>query len=184
MAETQVNEAATELSQSLRETYQTVAESAVAAQERNVKFAQSIFENSIDELRNQAETARGVLQALSQQSNKQTGAQTPGDMSQTFREAYQTMLQGAVAAQERGAKFAQSFVENGIEEMRNQAGTTQAVIQTLAQQSERQRQAIQRLARESAEAYVNFVFAPFSFYQKGFETARQATEPTSKRRGA
>ena len=180
MAETQVSEAATELTQSLRETYQTVAEKAVAAQERNVKFAQSIFENSIEELRNQAETARGVLQALSQQSNKQVGPQTPSEVSQTLRETYQTVLQGSVAAQERNVKFAQSIVENGIEELRNQAGTTQAIIQTLAQQAERQRQAIQRLARESVEAYINVMFAPFAFYQKGFEAARETVEQTEQ----
>jgi hypothetical protein len=184
MAETQVNEAATELTQSLRETYQTVAEKAVAAQERNVKFAQSIVETSIEELRNQAETARGVLQALSQQSNKQIGPQTPSEVSQTLREAYQTVLQGSVAAQERSVKFAQSIVENGTEELRNQAATTQAIIQTLAQQSERQRQAIQRLARESVEAYINFMFAPFSFYQKGFEAVKETVEQASQQHDA
>jgi hypothetical protein len=101
-------------------------------------------------------------------------------LTESLRETYQTVAENAVAAQERSVKFAQGVFESGIEELRSQAGTTQTVIQTVAEQSERQRQAFQRLARESVEAYINFMFAPFSFYRKGFEAGRETMRQFSE----
>jgi polyhydroxyalkanoate synthesis regulator phasin len=166
MADNQYTEAAAELAQTFRETYQTVVERAVAAQERNVKVAQTLIESGIEELKSQSETARSVFQSFTPQADRQP----------SVRDTYQSVVSSAAATQERNVKLAQNLVESGIEELKSQTDSAQSIIQTLAQQAEKQRQAVQTIAHESMDAYVNFLFAPFSFYQKGLEAARQATQ--------
>jgi polyhydroxyalkanoate synthesis regulator phasin len=166
MAESQYTEAAAELAQSFRETYQTVVERTVASQERNAKLAQTVIESGIEELKSQSETARSVFHALTPRA----------DRPASLRDTYQTAVAGAAAAQERNVKLVQTLVESGIEELKSQNETAQTIFQTLAQQSEKQRQAVQTIARETMDAYVNFMFTPFSFYQRSYETARQATQ--------
>jgi hypothetical protein len=83
--DSKINEAATELAHTLRETYETVAQTAVAAQDRNVKFAQTIVEKGIEEFKGQAETTRVVLQKVAEQSEKQ-------------REVFQTLAHESVDA--------------------------------------------------------------------------------------
>ena len=171
MTDSKINEAAEELVQTLRETYQTIVENTASSQERGVKLAQTLVENGIEELKSQAEATRSVIQTLTQPTEKPRG----------FRETYQTLVDSAVSSQERNVKFAQSVVENGIEEIKSQTESAQALIQALAQQSEKQRQALQTLARESVESYVNFLFAPLSFWQKGLDAAQEAAQEAARR---
>ncbi|HEV7125998.1 MAG TPA: hypothetical protein VGN32_00995 [Ktedonobacterales bacterium] len=171
VTDSKINEAAEELAQTLRETYQTIVESTASTQERGVKLTQTLVENSIEELKSRAEATRSVIQSLTQPAEKPRG----------FRETYQTLVDTAVSTQERNVKFAQTVVENSIEELKSQTEGAQALVQALAQQSEKQRQALQTLARESVESYVNFLFAPLSFWQKGLDAAQEAAQEAAQR---
>ncbi len=71
MAKNKVNEATWNLTTSLRETNEAIADSAVAAQERNVRFAQSTFENGIELLKSHAEGTRNLVQTVVEQSEQQ-----------------------------------------------------------------------------------------------------------------
>ncbi|TMD91906.1 MAG: hypothetical protein E6I79_05590, partial [Chloroflexi bacterium] len=64
MAENKINKAVSNLSDSLRETNQAIAESAVATQERNLRFAQGIFENGIEVLKSNAEDTRNLIHTV------------------------------------------------------------------------------------------------------------------------
>jgi hypothetical protein len=132
LSEQPFTEAAAEFAHTFRETYQTVVERSVAAQERGAKLAQAVIESGIDELRSQSEAAREIMQAISGQ---------PGQPI-SFRETYQTLIEAATTAQERGIKLAQSLVESGIDEMKAQAETARAILQTLARHSEKQANAL------------------------------------------
>ena len=134
-----VNDAAWSLSTSVRESNQAIADSVVSAQERNMKFAQSIFENEVELLKSHA--------------------------------FFQTMANSAVAAQERNVKFAQSLLENGTELLKSHGESTRTLMQTLAEQSQKQQEAFQTLARETWDAYMGFFSSPFSYYQQTLETA-------------
>jgi dsDNA-specific endonuclease/ATPase MutS2 len=171
VTDSKINEAAEELAQTLRETYQTIVESTASTQERGVKLTQTLVENGIEELKSRAEATRSVIQSLTQPAEKPRG----------FRETYQTLVDTAVSTQERNVKFAQTVVENSIEELKSQTEGAQALVQALAQQSEKQRQALQTLARESVESYVNFLFAPLSFWQKGLDAAQEAAQEAAQR---
>src|SRR6266566_1911412 len=85
MAENTVTEAALHLVQSFREANQAVAESIVASQERNVKFAQSIFTSGVEILKSHVEGTQALVQKIEQQTHQQ-------------QEAFQSLLQAAMEA--------------------------------------------------------------------------------------
>jgi len=100
-----VNEAAWNLSQSVRETNQAIADSAVAAQERNMKFAQGIFENGVELLKSHAEDTRAMMEEFVGEPEKDQAL-------------FRTLANSAVAAQERNVKFAQNFLQNGTRSLK------------------------------------------------------------------
>src|SRR6266516_3036286 len=71
MADNKVNEAAGNLTESLRETNQAIVESTVEAQKRNLAFAQNTFENGIELLKSHADSTRNLISELAEQSQKQ-----------------------------------------------------------------------------------------------------------------
>jgi hypothetical protein len=153
-----VNDATWSISKSVRESNQAIADNLVSAQERNMKFAQSIFENEVELLKSHADQTRSFMEEFVGEPEK----------SQAF---FQTLANGAVAAQERNVKFAQSFLENGTEVLKSHGESTRTLMQTLAQQSQKQQEAFQTLARETWDAYIGFFSSPLSYYQQTLETA-------------
>jgi len=152
MAEKKVNEVALNMVNSLRETNQAVAESIVAAQERNMKFAQSIFMNGMEILKSHAESTQTLVQELGQQMQRQ-----------------QVALQGL--AQDLGQDFGQELEQ----QMQKQQDTFQKLAQELGQQTQKQQDTFQKLAQESMDLYTNFLRTPFSYYQQAFDAAQNVT---------
>lgn len=166
-----LNEAAWNLSNAAREANQAIANSAVAAQDRNMKFAQSTFENGVEVLKSHAESTRALMDELVQEPSKD-------------RAIFQSVADNAVAAQERNVRFAQSLVQNGTEVLKSHAEDTRALMQTLGEQTQKQQEAFQVLVRESMDAYLDYFYAPFSYYEQTLETAgsiaRQGVETVQK----
>jgi hypothetical protein len=79
------NKAAEKLARTTKDSYQTILDHVVGLQERNVRFAQGMVDDSIKELRHQAETNRAMTQELIERTEKQ-------------RDAYQTLVQESVDA--------------------------------------------------------------------------------------
>jgi len=153
-----VNDAPWSLSKSVRESNQAITDSVVAAQERNMKFAQSVFENEVELLKSHADHTRSFMEEFIGEPEK----------SQAF---FQTIANSAVAAQERNVKFAQYLLENGTELLKSHSESTLTLMQTLAEQTQIQQEAFQTLARETWDAYMGFFSSPFSYYQQALETA-------------
>lgn len=99
---------------------------------------------------------------------------TAEKMAQTTKNSYMTVIDHSVALQERNVRFAQSVVDNSIKEMRQQAESNRALTQELVERAEKQRGAFQNLAKEGVDAYMDFVYAPFSYYKEGLEVAKKA----------
>ena len=165
MADSKWNETTRELIDSVRESSKAIADSAVAVQERNVEFAQNVLENGIEVLKSHAESTRSLMNELSEQAKKQPN----------WQEGFQSVLDSTVAAQERNTRFAQSVFENGIEVLKSQVGVTRDLVRELDQQARKQQNAFQALAHESLDAYIGFMRAPFSYYQRAFDAAQTAT---------
>ena len=153
-----VNDAPWSLSKSVRESNQAITDSVVAAQERNMKFAQSVFENEVELLKSHADHTRSFMEEFIGEPEK----------SQAF---FQTIANSAVAAQERNVKFAQYLLENGTELLKSHSESTRTLMQTLAEQTQKQQEAFQTLARETWDAYMGFFSSPLSYYQQTLETA-------------
>src|ERR671927_1472356 len=70
----QVNEAAEKFADAVRESYQTVADRTVSAQELNAELTQNFFNSVINNLRAQAESNRELTQQLADQQERQQEA--------------------------------------------------------------------------------------------------------------
>ena len=160
MAKNTVNEATQRLTTSVQEANQAIVNSATAVQERNMQFAQSTLENGIEVLKSYAEDTRHLTQELEQ--------------PQQLQEAFQTVVNTALAAQERNVKYAQSILQNGSDVLKAHAEGTRDLVQTLVEQSRKQQEAFQALVSGSFNAYVDFLTAPFSYYQETLEAATAA----------
>ena len=158
MAKNKANEATGKLTESLRETNQAIVETAVEAQNRNLAFAQNTFENGVELLKSHADSTRNLISEQLEQPEKQTVD-------------FQELANSAIAAQERNVRYVQSFVQNGTEVLKSNVNDARTLMQILAEQSQKQQETFQALARESWDTYVDFLFTPFSYYRQAVETA-------------
>jgi hypothetical protein len=165
MADTKANDAARNLIKSIQDTNKAITDTAISTQERTLAYAQSVLENSIEVLRSHAESSRTLIQELVDEARKQPAGP----------ESFQSLVDSAIAAQERNTRLAQSILENGIETLKSQVGVTQSLMQELGKQFQRQQDAFQSLVQESMDAYRDFVFAPLTFWQRALGVAEAAT---------
>jgi hypothetical protein len=96
------NEAAEKLAKTTRDSYQTVVDHTVGLQERNVRFAQGIVDDSIKELRYQAESNRAMTQELVERFEKQ-------------RDAYQALVERSLDAYMDLAYAPFSYYKEGLQ---------------------------------------------------------------------
>lgn len=157
-----VSEATEELSESVREVDKAIADSVVAAQERTWRFAQGVFENEVELLKDHAEGTRIVMEKLVEEPAK----------GPAF---FQSMADSAIAAQERNVRFVQSFIEDGTEVLRSQVEDTRTLLQTLTEESHKQREALGVLVRGTWDAYRGFFPSPMRLYERAMETAESLT---------
>jgi hypothetical protein len=143
MAEKTVNEATLRLMRSLREANRAVAESVVAVQERNGKFAQSMLANGMEILKNQVEGTQALVREIEQQARKQ-------------QEAYQIFLQEL--GQEGGSDLEQ--------QVQKQQETFQKLMRDLEQQAQKQQEVFQKLMEASTEVSKNLLYIPLSYFQQ------------------
>jgi hypothetical protein len=170
MADTKANDAARNLIKSIQDTNKAITDTAISTQERTLTFAQSVLENSIEVLRSHAESTRTLVQELVEEARKQP----------LGPESLQSLVDSAIAAQERNTRLAQSILENGIETLKSQVSVTNSLMQELGQQFQKQQDAFQALAQESMDAYRDFVFAPLTFWQRALGVAETATMESLK----
>jgi len=113
--------------------------------------------------------------------NKVNGATR--DLVTSFREVNQAVAESIGAIQEHNLKYAQGFLINGMEVLKSQVESTQILTQEVGQQIQKQQEAFQRLARESAGFYIDFFLAPLFYYQRAVRLAMEATETVMRERG-
>lgn len=97
------NEAAEKLAETTRDSYQTVVDHTVGLQGRNVRFAQGIVDESIKELRHQAESSRAMTQELVEQRFEKQ------------RDAYQALVERSLDAYMDLAYAPFSYYKEGLQ---------------------------------------------------------------------
>jgi len=104
-----VNEAAEQFTDALVQSYKTVADSGVSAQERNTQVTEVFFNQTINNLHAQAEQNRQATQQLADQQQRQAeAAQTltreSVDAYMDFMDSMFSWWQGGIQTAERGAR--------------------------------------------------------------------------------
>src|SRR5690242_18637168 len=90
MAENTLNEAVWDMTRFLGELNRTVTNSVAAAQQRNMRFAQGVFDNSLEVLKSHAEATRTLAEEVVEKPQKQ--AEIAQDVVNTLVSAYDRNL--------------------------------------------------------------------------------------------
>ena len=85
-------------------------------------------------------------------------------------------MENTFALQERTLEFARSLLEGSAEASQDQVERNRAILEDLAEQSRRQREALESLFWETTGAYVNLLWAPFSYYREVLEAMTPSGE--------
>ncbi len=94
--------------------------------------------------------------------------------AETLAESYRLVYGQAAESAERQQRRAQEFSELVSSNLREQTEAGRSSAQRLSEQASRQQEAGQALARESVQAYAEFLDEAFSRYRGGTEQAAQS----------
>jgi len=89
--------------------------------------------------------------------------------AETLADSYRTVYEQAAESGERQRRLAQKFSELVATNLREQTEASRFGAQQLSEQAGRQQEAGRELARESVEAYAEFLDDAFSRYRSGTE---------------
>ncbi len=95
----------------------------------------------------------------------------------TLAESYRIVYEEAVETRGRQGQLAQDFSERVMDHLKEQTESGRAASERLTDQARRQQEAGQAFARESVNAYMDFLNTAFSRYREGAQrTAGSAQE--------
>ncbi|HEX2350067.1 MAG TPA: hypothetical protein VHI51_16645 [Ktedonobacterales bacterium] len=97
---------------------------------------------------------------------------------ETLREAGRTVVDGAIAMQDRNAHFAQTIIEQGFKQVEEQTVALHKLYSAVASQSEARRAAFRDLGREAAAASFSLLMLPARRSRRVFESARETVRET------
>lgn len=90
-----------------------------------------------------------------------------------IKESYQAVAERSESAQDLNAELTQNFFNAVIENLSNQAESNRALYQDLIEQQKKQRETSQAIAKESVDAYTDFLNSMFSYYRGNIERMRK-----------
>ena len=112
---------------------QVLMDNAVAAQERNTRFAQSVFENGIEVLKSQVDLTHSLLQELEQQAQKRQA--TFQALAQESLEAYKDFLFAPLTFWQKTMYTASSVTQEGLKNFQNATLQGMETMQKSTQQA-------------------------------------------------
>lgn len=167
MAENTTYEAAQKVTTSFYEANQAIMQSAVAAQERNARFVQAVFDNGVEVLKSHVAATQNLLQTVSNQAQ-----------NTNTEEVVRTVRESAIAAQGRNAALAQSILEDGTRVAQSHVAATQELGQTLMEKAHTQQEAVATLPY--VQASIDLFYAPLSYYKRAMETTQVLTNQAAE----
>jgi pyruvate/2-oxoglutarate dehydrogenase complex dihydrolipoamide acyltransferase (E2) component len=85
-----------------------------------------------------------------------------------FAQSYKAVSDRAIAAQERNVQLTEEFFKGVVSNLRTQTNNNLQLSEQIADQQQRQVQAVQTLTRETVDAYMDFANSMlFGFWQRG-----------------
>ncbi len=124
MTENTMSEATWNWTRSVNDASKALSESAVAAQERNMRYAQSMFENGLEVVKSHTNETRALTQTLIEQSQKQQEAfqALAQEATEAYTSFFSTMFsyyrqayENAGAAMWQGVDAAQKVTREGMD---------------------------------------------------------------------
>ena len=123
MEEQQINETVLELVKSFQETNQAMAASIVAAQERNLKLAQGVYQHAMEALQGQAESTRTLMEDLGQHARRQQEFLQQMTSQEVFQKAvkesmdtYMNFLRTPLTYYQQALEAAEAATRQGLEQ--------------------------------------------------------------------
>ena len=100
------------------------------------------------------------------------------EVFETTQASYRAAIENTFVLQEQTLEFARGLLEAPPETLRDQAENSRVTLEALAEQSKRQREAVEKLVGEAAKIYESLLSTPFSHHQHHpeFEEAKEAPE--------
>ena len=90
-----------------------------------------------------------------------------------LRQSYKSLADRSISAQELNAQLTQAFFNGVINNLRTQAENNRELSEDLIEQQRKQQEASQALARESVNAYTDFLNSMFSYYRGNLDEAQR-----------
>jgi hypothetical protein len=87
-----------------------------------------------------------------------------GSLIWTTGKSWRALIDGAFAVQQRNAQLALGWFGDSVQALNAQAEANRRVANAIAEQSEKQREALQTLTEESARVWVDLLYAPLSLW--------------------
>jgi hypothetical protein len=110
------------------------------------------------------------------QQQTQNINQAMEQLADSAQHSFQMLAARTVRVQERNLMLTQTFFQNWIEQVHNQAQATRGATQDLQEQGQRQREAFETLSEEASNVYSEYLDSALSFYQEGMSTASQVAQ--------
>lgn len=136
MEEKPTNESVLELIKSVQETNEAIAASFVAAQERNMKLAQSAYKHAMEALEGQAHSTRVLMEELGQHARKQqevlqrmTSQEAFQKVAQESMERYLNFLRSPMTYYQQAIEAAQTATRQGLENFQKASESFQKAAQ-------------------------------------------------------
>jgi hypothetical protein len=92
-------------------------------------------------------------------------------LTRTAQGSYETVIDHAVALQERNMGFARGVFEATAREYRERAEANRTMARELVERAEEQRDAFRAVVEGSFDAYRNVLRVPLSYYEEGLRWA-------------
>jgi hypothetical protein len=127
--------------ESFSEANQALAASLSAAQERNLKYAQSVFESTIALLKDHAESARSMLEQWEQQAQKR-------HVDPKVTESYLSLFRAPLTAYQQTLEVVETASRQSLESFQQAAESFEKAMQ---QGREQWKEAAQQVQRTIAE---------------------------------
>ena len=139
---------------------------AVANQQRSLGLAQGWAEGVIETYRSQAESYRGLTEAMTSSMEAfRKALESQEETNRALKEsldAYRNVFESAGEMQERNMQLAENFFGDVIETLRTQIESSRSL---LLEPAARQQEFFQNVTQEWVDAYVRLLNAPLEFYR-------------------
>ncbi len=136
MEEKQINETVLELVKSFQEANQAMAASIVAAQERNMKLVQGVYQHAMEALEGQAESTGTLMEELRQHARRQQEGFQKVTSQEVFQKAvkesmdtYMNFLRAPLTYYQQALEATEASTRQGLEHFRRASESFQKSAQ-------------------------------------------------------